>query len=213
MVGPLDGPDFAKVIDRADRHAAGRSDVFGVDVQAVVAGGVLDQLLRCVMQPSQARSSGDVEVDVDTVDGAGQERNDRRAAGSIFGMGRVVDSELGASMFYQNMLKAASSPHEGNTTLTGGPNHSLGCVGNVVRRTGANDDAGRQIIEPVVGDIGGPHDADLQVELFAVGCMLDRIDCRRKVHAALGYVEDYVDALHSADGRRATPIRRLSSAR
>ena len=53
--------------------------------------------------------------------------------GAVFLMSRVGDSDLGASMFYQNMLEAASSADERNALFSGDEHRCFGSAGLVIR--------------------------------------------------------------------------------
>lgn len=94
MVGPLDRPDLVQVVDSGHRHAMGAGEIGHREFEPVVAGCVLNDGFGVVMELCQPGTGGGPKRDVGAVNRACQQRNDRGTAGSVFGMGSVVDAGL-----------------------------------------------------------------------------------------------------------------------
>ena len=97
-------------------------------------------------------------------------------------------------MFYQNMLKAASSTNQRKTTFTGSGDHPLGGRRRKIRRTWADHDRVGQVIEVGVVDRVGSNDSDLGVDTFGVDRVAKGVECWREVWAGVRHVEHDVDA-------------------
>jgi len=181
MVNTLDGADFARGIRGCNAHPMLARDVLDFWRQPIRTRRVLDYTPRAV-QPFQERAGRDVDRDRLVQERAFEERDYRRSAGAVFGVGGITNPTQVPCVLDEHVLKATSSTHQRDVPLARLSHHGVGRIRVAVRGAGPDDDRRSNCGDPsrVTNRFGG-YDLDLDRDPAMLRRMSERSQGRAMV--------------------------------